>query len=490
MDIQQVLTGFLTNIDKTSPNSLLKNAAVVDATVLSSQPRNSGTLITLQIQQQVLQLVTPQHFEPKSGQKLSLQLISQTPVLTFKLLVDDKAAATDRNPRLPEQNIVLKQWFGEKTTVTPSPALRLKDLSKLPQAVDVRFEVTSITKKTVEGNIVVLNKNTVSTQLDLARLKLDRHQINIDSPQRLKAGNSLLLRLDPNKPDRVQASPIKTSESLQQAIQQALRTQLPQQQSSPVVLKTLSKHIDQIIRQPSVPEALKNIAREILLNLPKATGLVQPEQIKQSVEQSGIFLEARLAGFPETDSSNIKNDFKAKLLRLFDQLNQQLNSGKVSQLPDSDRELLRQIQQKTSQVLARIVVDQLQSLPKEEGNRQVWLLEIPFLNQGEPDKVRLEIEQQQTDDNDSNEGRYWAVNITVTPPGLGTVYCKILCIDHVVSTRFWSESVATTDKINRFMDVLKQQLQDKGLKTGIMTAEQGKPNTTPLGLHQLLNEKA
>lgn len=299
------------------------------------------------------------------------------------------------------------------------------------------------------------------------------------------------MRFDPKKPEVIQAIAVKTADAFNQSVQQALRTHLPQQQPAPVLLDVLTNHIDQITQQKSVPEALKNIAREILLNLPIKSGLSQTQQLKQSIEQSGIFLESKLLSTTETEASGLKNDFKARLLRLSDQLNQQLDSNKTNILPDSTRELLRQLQQKTSQVLARIVVDQLQSLPKDEGNKQVWLLEIPFLNQGKPDKVRLEIEQQNNKENDAEESKHWSVNITVTPPGLGTVYCKIISIDQIVSTRFWSESAATAEKITLFLNILKQQLEDKGLTTGIMTAQQGKPDPQPtLSDHQLLNEKA
>ncbi len=491
MDIQ-LLAGVLSKTDKTSPGSLLQTAPLLEARVIDSLTGNSGdTLIKVQLQDQVLQLITPQTLKLSAGQKLPLQLLSKTPVLTLKLLAGKQTTPSPDRHLPAAKEVILKQWSADKTAyLSPPPSLSLKHLSKLTTIpVTFRFEITTVTDKTVEGKMLLQDKKTVSSFPEQASLKLDRSQIQIDDHLRLKTGNTLLFRFDPKKADIIQAPADKTD--TKQSIQQALRTFLPRQQPSPVVLETLMKHIDQISQRRSVPEALKTIARQILSDLPKTNRLVQPKLLKQSVEQSGIFLESKLTLASDMESLSFRNDFKAKLLHLLDQIEQRQIADKTAQLADPDRDLIRQIQQKTSQALARIVVDQLQSLPREEGNKQVWLLEIPFLNQDKPDKVRLEIERQPERDKSEKEGSRWSVNITVTPPGLGTIYCKIVCLDQVVSTRFWSESATTAEKISRFLDVLKQQLEDKGLTTGMMTAEQGKPETqAPFPPSQLLNEKA
>jgi hypothetical protein len=492
MDLQ-LLSGVLVKADKISPDVLLKTATHIEATVINAQISHTGnTLIKLQIQDQILQWVSPQPLKLVPGQKLLLQLLSTTPVLTLKLLATGnpvKADSKKLQPGAPE--IILKQWAGQKTPQPLSPVyLTLKDLPKLSLPVTFRFEVITATKKTVEGNVALLDKKTAPSFPDPAYLKLERTQIKTTEQHQLKTGQTLLLRFDPQKTDSVQVLPSKTASLTEQSIQLALRTFLPHQQPSPVVLESLVKHIDQITQQPSIPETLKNIARQILSDLPTPNRLTQAESLKQGLEQSGIFLESKFLSAAETDQPFLKKDFKAKLLNLLNLLQHQ-TSDKPKQLADSDLDLFRQIQQKASQVLARIVVDQLQSLPKEDSNKQVWLVEIPFLNQGKPDKVRLEIEQQNERDKKPQEADYWSVNITVSPPGLGTIYCKVVCINQVVSTHFWSESTSTTQKITRFLDILKQQLEDKGLTTGMMTAKQGKPAVnSPFPANQLLNEKA
>ncbi len=496
MDIQQVLSGSLANIDKTRPVEQLKSDQIYPATVLKVQAISPDkTLIRVQLQGQALQLISPQALELTPGQSLQLQVIAKKPVLMVKLLVDNPATTksnTSFQPALAQKELVLKQWAPEKTVTQSesSPALTLKDLSRLSSPLLFRLTVTNRTEKKIEGEVILLDKKNAAF-LDKVHLKLNRQQIQSSDQQALKTSRSLLLRFDPQKPDRIQAVAVKSMVALNQAVQQALRTHLPQQQPSPVLLESLSKYINPISQQSSVPEALKNIARELLTNLPTSSGLTQTPQLKQAIEQSGLFLESRLLGQDENMQPGLKNDFKARVLRLIDHLARQLDSDKADKLPDATRQLFRQLQQKASQALARIVVDQLQSLPKDDGAKTVWLLEIPFLNQGKPDKVRLEIEQQNDRRDQADEGRHWSVNITVTPPGLGTIYCKILSVNQVVSTRFWSESVTTTEKISRFLDVLKQQLEDKGLTTGTMTAEQGKPEPQALhSSHQLVNEKA
>ena len=134
------------------------------------------------------------------------------------------------------------------------------------------------------------------------------------------------------------------------------------------------------------------------------------------------------------------------------------------------------MQQKTENTLAKMILNQLASLPKEENPRQVWILDLPFLHKDNAESVKIEIDRDQQNDNDVKQ-QNWTVSITVTPPESGTICCKISCFDKTVNTRFWSDNPETVAKISTHLDYLKVQLEQAGIKTGHMSAHKGIPTT-------------
>jgi flagellar hook-length control protein FliK len=120
-------------------------------------------------------------------------------------------------------------------------------------------------------------------------------------------------------------------------------------------------------------------------------------------------------------------------------------------------------------------------------------LELPFFHEQRPDSVRIEIEQDKHPANPDSAEKNWAVSITLTPPNLATIHCKISYYDGAVHTRFWSQAPATVNSINRHIDTLRQQFEQKGLTPGFMEAHTGKPTkteTSPTPLPRLFNAHA
>ncbi|WP_198244836.1 flagellar hook-length control protein FliK [methane-oxidizing endosymbiont of Gigantopelta aegis] len=500
MDIQQVLTAYLNRIDKTAPASLLKTGQIIDAKVVETQKNQDVTLIKIQLNERILSLIAEKPVHIDKNQTLRLQVIAQQPVLTFKQVPPATRDNTKSRHPIPTPNntnvatVEFKQVHSEKSISTLIQALNAEKTPQRSSSIALRFQIDQITAKTLTGKLLPVQANAAEIPKNNDTVTLEFNQIEGLKKQAVKSGQQILLTFDPKRPKLLQylETPKATTQTDTQRIQHSIREYLPKQQSAPVLLQELSHQIKHIEQQKSVPEQLKHIARRILLLLPKPTQLSNPAILKQQLRDSGIYLESKVFNPSPTIQPAIENDFKLKLLQLSEQITRHLEVDKAQPLTEQDRDLFRQLQQKSSQVLARIVMDQINSLPKEEGNKQVWLLELPFLNQGKPDKVRLEIEQQAEQDKTSEDMQKWAVNITVSPPGLGTVYCRMNCVGQVVNTRFWSDRPATADKISRFLDRLKQQLNAKGVTTGIMTVQAGKPEHVDSGRqpHQLINEKA
>jgi flagellar hook-length control protein FliK len=219
-----------------------------------------------------------------------------------------------------------------------------------------------------------------------------------------------------------------------------------------------------------VPDALKRLAREILDSIPQVKNVHDPRQLKKSINNSGLFLETKLAYSKEKNSTLIQADFKAQLLKLQAAFKQALNVKKTEKLQSNDVNLIKEMQQKTESSLARIILNQLTSLPREDGSRQVWILDLPFLNKETADSVKIKINQEKKQEN-------WTVNITVSPPELATIHCKISCFDKTINTRFWSDTQEVVTKITQQLDYLKLQFEKAGINPGQMTAHTGIPNT-------------
>ncbi|MCK5190523.1 MAG: flagellar hook-length control protein FliK, partial [Methylococcales bacterium] len=262
----------------------------------------------------------------------------------------------------------------------------------------------------------------------------------------------------------------------EQKVLETVKQVLPIQQPVSDLVNQLIKTLPLIINNENVPDTLKRLAREILESIPLVKNASDPKQLKKLIHNSGLFLETKLAYSIEKNSMPIQADFKAQLLKLQYAFKKALNLKKTQQLQSNDLNLLKEMQQKAESSLAKIILNQLTSLPKDEGPRQVWILDIPFLNKESADSVRIAIDQEKQSTTDEKQEN-WTVNITVTPPNLDTIHCKVSCYDKTINTRFWSDTQDIVTKITEHLDYLKQQFEKAGINPGHMTAHTGIPNT-------------
>ncbi len=321
---------------------------------------------------------------------------------------------------------------------------------------------------------------------------------------------------------------------------------LPRHEVSPIFLNQLIKDLPQLMQNETVPTALKDIAAKIIQNLPPKEQLITSQGLRQSLNNSGLFLEAKLAqaefinqlpqlinngsipqslqsiaaallqnltqklpaneidGNSETASlileetapgqlpnaeKTLQDDFKANLLKFIHALKQEI-SQQSSNPPELD--LLKNLQNKTENTVAKIVLDQLSSLPNDNSPKQVWAIDIPFIDRQQAETVKIEIQQDQK--NSSQPGNSdWSVTITITPPKLDTIHCIVSFHNAVINTYFKSQSLETTELIKQNLDYLKKQLEESGLTTGHMDALDGFQKTqAPLQLagKKLFDEKA
>ena len=479
----------------------LLEARVVDTQILLNT-------LSLQVFDKTYQFQTDQFLNLQSGQNLQLQVIKLTPQMEFKaapLLLASQAS----NPISPQSEPLTLKLIGQpalpQSTTSPISLLNRLNPGALLQTSIVSIDNKQLTLKILNPpNIQTnpLSPSSVTSEgvlitLDRKQLLIEKANIQTNNTDTIdKADKALRIGMQLSlKVSQAGTSPVfqilSADIDAETKIKDTFKQLLPQQPSPPLLIDSLRQLLRQLPVEASVADSLKVLARQILLNLPTPTQLTDAKQIRYHFEHSGLFLEKSLAEvIAGKTPQNLQEDFKFKLSKLLDLIQYEL-AARPEHEATKEVDLLKDSQQKTQGVLARLTLDQLNSLPKDDALKHSWTLELPFFHIQADDSVKLQIELDQHHA-EADTGKNWAVSITITPPELATIHCRVSCYDGTINTRFWSEAIDTVNTINAHLDHLKKQLESKGLISGFMQADQGMPTQTdkPQTVAALLSEKA
>jgi len=128
--------------------------------------------------------------------------------------------------------------------------------------------------------------------------------------------------------------------------------------------------------------------------------------------------------------AGLSGDLKAQLLSLLDTLE---TASTSSVLSATEHVVLNEVKSG----LARIVMDQLASLPQDDQQQQVWQLAIPFQNGQQTDIIKLKINQEKKSTQQlAEQPTSWSVVLELNPPGLSTLKSRISVVGEVVDTFF------------------------------------------------------
>ncbi len=479
-----VLKQLISNINKTTESlAISEKPSIITAKIV--------TILEDEIQLQLDKLGKP--VRQKSAQSTNIRTIGNNNIITLKkedILIDHKEL---NSQTLKSFNFKLGQkiqLMNISNGVDTNPKFNI--INTTPEKLNKGQIINAMVLKTNHNKIQLLlqpnnssQKGRSSNSINSTIITLNKNQLISDqtigfkntpfdmknlqkgeliSFKVIKLGNQPKFELiDKN-------SLINTNLKIQDTIKQTLPTQNPPSE----LVNQLIKNLSSINDNASIPDNLKRLARQIIDSIPHIKNdKVDPKILKQSVLNSGLFLEAKLTYSGEKNDLNLHADLKNQLLKLQHTIKQELETQQKS--PSSEIDLLQEIQKKTENSLAKIILNQLGSLPKEEGIKQAWVLDIPFINKEVSESVKIEIEREQNKDEETNSGN-WAVTITITPPNLGTIYCKVICINKTINTRFWSDTEKIVSKINQNLDYLKTQFDKAGIETGHMFAHSGTEN--------------
>ena len=261
-------------------------------------------------------------------------------------------------------------------------------------------------------------------------------------------------------------------------------------QKSPVLLpKQLLAFAKTTPGIDALPARVRNLAQNILTNLPDLQDLSTSRGIKQAIGESGIFLEARLAAIAKNGPESLDHDLKANLLRFAARADTGSTSGEIEKQQtndpsanasrtESDSQISRTLTDSARGALSRIVLDQIASLPDDQPGKQVWNLEIPFQHAGKAESARLTIERDGRAGADATEHQ-WSIVVELNLPNLGTLQSKISLSGERVHAYFRTESNAIRELIQSNFDILDTQFGKAGLTTGNLASGTGVASRKP-----------
>jgi hypothetical protein len=244
------------------------------------------------------------------------------------------------------------------------------------------------------------------------------------------------------------------------------------------------------------PELLNRVATVLGSTAPGDKGL-SPSIVRQLFLDSGIFLEPKLAaGQPPG------NDLKASLLLLLLQIRTAMTrqqrptpqSGEQQSQTQADsaiNKLLNLLLRQAEGGLARIQLNQLNSLPPEDGSKVVWQFELPLRHADEFDSFKIRIERE--DGNNEQAQHCWRITLNFDLDPLGPVQAQISLQGEEVSTLFTTERKESAATIDQHLPILSQAFSQAGLRVGHLTAQKTgsaameEPQLSP---HPLLDEQA
>jgi hypothetical protein len=371
---------------------------------------------------------------------------------------------------------------------------------------------------------------------DRATLNVGGQQVQAETSLPLAKGQTLTLQVTSlgRQPVLELVGPaVEESVDPQQA---ALKLNLPRQAPMTPLVAAVDKLLaasPQVRAQ--LPTPVLTAIAQWAAKLPDAAQLSQPAALKQALKNSGLFLEARLAGNPDTTPSQ---DLKGSLLKLAAALVEQAanpaaapvrpgqsatptpagntaqpvarseavplpsqNTAPTSSAPPaanapvspghapradiasasvagSTQQAAFNVKDLTQQVgaaLARIEMHQLHNLAAGEQTQPLWVFELPVRDQHGLDLLQMRIEQRERRD----AGRFqktWSLTVSTDLAGLGPMHARVsLTGANEIHTTVWAEREATLQLVQSHRGWLQDQFMAAGLNSVELQCLAGRP---------------
>jgi flagellar hook-length control protein FliK len=386
------------------------------------------------------------------------------------------------------------------------------------------------TGQLLEATILSNSRNGV-VQLRIGTTELTAHT-NVSLPKNahielkvMQLQPQLLLKILPTTETGAQLAQAAT----RQPLRQAMLTLLPKQGSPlPVFTAVSSPNITKALTA-ELP-TLQPLLRQVMNALPTRNDMIQLSGLKQAIQQSGVFYEARLASLAMNNQAILAPDIKALLTRLragYERATPRLPPAKSpattstpSATPTSTvtgganelvppplrgsvpaihkhahtgRELtnaemqseITLLPRKLEAALSRISLFQVATAENFNDGQMLWQLEIPVRHGDNVDMVALTIEREQHGQGEADES--WAVDLALDLPQLGELHIHTSLNQEGIHSSFRTRSPEAQALIESRLSSLREALEQQGLAvqslnchTETVTCDVEQPTMSPL----------
>jgi len=277
----------------------------------------------------------------------------------------------------------------------------------------------------------------------------------IQSQKSLPIGSIIQVFIDPK--GQLQVIPqnsVKQPSIINDALSQSLPQQFNEQE-----LGTAIKNLNHTLQNKEASPKLQIAISELLQSFPNTTDLKTTDALKQSLKNSGLFLENNLL----TTNMDISKDVKLNWLKLHATA-QQLSTQTDFDYPNASAEQLKI----AHQALERITTSQLKTLVeqnKSESSNTPIFLELPIRNKETTSLVQFQIERDSSQaESIQKEKRRWLAKLRFDFPETGRFEARVRVKENQVGIIFVAEERETEKVIRQNFTLLKTELENKEIE--------------------------
>lgn len=356
----------------------------------------------------------------------------------------------------------------------------------------------------------VLEALVVSADADqgTARVLIQGRALEVRTEVPLQSGQRLSLEAEPRPGHwRLRIPPPPERAVLHQALRQALPRQQP--------LAPAIQAFVRAVADSRLPPSVRALAAQLTAQVLEPRRLATADGLRQAVERSGIFLEARLAasvppttapalpssvvkapplpaGAPPAGHESVASDLKGLLLRLLHLLRAPTPARPDKDAADPDHaatETLRALTRHAEGALARIELHQLRALPESGEREPSFVLELPFRQGEQLETLMLRIRREPEADGEPEARAPWTITLELGDGKSGPLRAVIAWSGEAVSTRFFAARSELAERIGTSLGLLDTRLRAAGLEVGTLEAHTGQATSEERLPQGLLRER-
>lgn len=392
------------------------------------------------------------------------------------------------------------------------------DPSQLPQP-KLLLEVAKIKAQVAElklGEQLNLRVTAHNNSNQQYTLKNNQLQAQLKTTLPLELGQTVKVEVMSNgqKPQLQIISPSANQLQLQQTLRSLWSQQMPPDKN----LNNMAQLLSNPLSSKTLPEPIIKLIGQLFNALPNSKTLSSFDGLKQTLRDSGMFLESKLArtalsGQPERQ--HLDRDIKALTLRLvlllrdhtlsalpqqhtttaaqpaqqlypailLEQLIKRINKQSEAKSDaksftrgedfEQQLKLIRELIKGSESTLARQQLNQINSSSDEQ---KVWGFEIPMNNGKEISLFKLKIASEEQSKQNEEEEQRWQVTLNLELPAMGPLQVQITLQGKQLTTHLWSHHPKLFDQ---HIDNLQQRLSKHGLEVDEIHFHQGLPKQSP-----------